>query len=109
MTSLANIWAESNKLEAGSPVHLVVHGGCLYVSGGDLVFTARLPSSPDKFVLRAIDNVKVKNSGGMAFGNSGNFYVASRTERTILKFDRDFKPVKFYCDLPDDPEFLLHV
>jgi hypothetical protein len=45
----------------------------------------------------------------MAFGNSGNFYVASRTERTILKFDPDFKPVKFHCDLPDDPEFLLHV
>jgi len=81
----------------------------LYVSGGDHVFSAMLPSSPDKFVLRAIDTVKVKNSCGMAFGNSGNFYVASRTERTILKFDPDFNPVKFRCDLPDDPEFLLHV
>ena len=60
-------------------------------------------------MLRAIDTVKVKNSCGMPFGNSGNFYVASRTERTILKFDRDFKPVEFHCDLPDDPECLLHV
>jgi hypothetical protein len=100
---------QSNKLEAGSPVHVIVHGGRLYVTGGDHVFTTMLPSSPDKFVLRAIDTVKVKNSCGMAFGNSGNFYVASRTERTILKFDPDFKPVKFHCDLPDDPEFLLHV
>jgi hypothetical protein len=100
---------QSNKLELGSPVHLVVHSGRLYVSGGNQVFTAALPSSPDKFVLKAIDNVKVKNSGGMAFGNSGNFYVASRTERTILKFDPDFNPVRFHCDLPDDPEFLLHV
>jgi len=100
---------QSNKLEPGSPVHLVVHRGRLYVSGGNHVFTATLPSSPDKFVLKAIDNVKVKNSGGMAFGNSGNFYVASRTERTILKFDPNFKPVKFHCDLPDDPEFLLHI
>jgi hypothetical protein len=100
---------QSNKLEPGSPVHLVVHNGRLYVSGGNHVFTATLPSSPDKFVLKAIDKVKVKNSGGMAFGNSGNFYVASRTERTILKFDPDFNPVMFHCDLPDDPEFLLHV
>jgi hypothetical protein len=27
-----------------------------------------------------------------------------------MKFDSDFKQVKFDCDnLPDDPEFLLHV
>ena len=100
---------QSNKLEAGSPVHLVVHNGSLYVSGGDHVYTARLPNSPGKFVLQAINTVRVKNSGGMAFGNSGNFYVASRTNRSILKFDSDFQPMKFDCDLPDDPEFLLHV
>ena len=100
---------QSNKLEAGSPVHLVIYNGRLYVSGGDHVYTARLASSPDKFELTAIKSVKVKNSGGMAFGNSGNFYVASRTERTILKFDCDFKPIKLKCELPDDPEFLLHV
>ncbi len=100
---------QSNKLEPGSPVHLVVHNGSLYVSGGDHVYTAVLPSSPDKLVLKVINTVKVKNSGGMAFGNSGNFYVASRTQRRILKFDSDFQPMKFHCDLPDDPEFLLHV
>jgi hypothetical protein len=100
---------QSNKLEPGSPVHLVVHNGSLYVSGGDHIYTAVLPNSPDKFVLNSINSVKVKNSCGMAFGNSGNFYVASRTGRTILKFDSDFNPVKFRCDLPDDPEFLLHV
>ena len=100
---------QSNTLEPGSPVHLVVHNGSLYVSGGNHIYTAMLPNSPDKFVLKAINSVKVKNSCGMAFGNSGNFYVASRTGRTILKFDSDFNPVKFRCDLPDDPEFLLHV
>ncbi len=99
----------SNKLEAGCPVHLLVRNGWLYASGGDQVFSAMLPNSPDKFVLKPISTVKVKNSGGMAFGNSGNFYVASRTEKTILKFDADFKPLKFRCELPDDPEFLLHV
>lgn len=100
---------QSNQLEAGSPVHLVVHRDSLYVSGGNHVFTGRLLSSPDKFVLAAIDSVKVKNSCGMTFGDSGNFYVASRTERTVLKFNADFKPMKFRCQLPDDPEFLLHV
>jgi hypothetical protein len=98
---------QSNEVE--SPVHLIVHNGSLYVSGGDQVLTTRLPSSPDKFVLRAISTVKVKNSCGMTFGNSGNLYVASRTQRKILKFDPNFKPMKFNCDLPDDPEFLLHV
>ena len=97
---------QSNELEPGAPVHLVVHNGTLYVSGGNHVLAARLPSSPGKFELRPI--VKVKNSCGMAFGNSGNLYVASRTENTILKFDPNFKPVKFSCDLPDNPEFLLH-
>lgn len=100
---------QSNELDEGSPVHLIVHRGSLYASGGDHVFTARLPSSPGKLELRAIDGVKVKNCCGMAFGNSGNFYVASRTENTILKFDVDFKPIKFRCDLPDNPEFLVHV
>jgi len=101
--------AESNKLEAGSPVHLVVHDGKLYVSGGDHIYTASLADAPDKFALTEIKNLKIKNSGGMAFGKSGNFYVASRTDKTIQKFDSNFKPVKFRCQLPDDPEFLLHV
>jgi len=100
---------QSNELEPGSPVHLVAHNGSLYVSGGDHVFASRIPSSPDSLELRAINTVKVKNSCGMAFGNNGNFYVASRTENTIFKFDPSFKPMKFSCDLPDNPEFLLHV
>jgi hypothetical protein len=100
---------QSNALESGSPVHLVVHNGSLYVSGGDHVYACRIPSSPGKLELAPIETVKVKNSSGMTFGNSGNFYVASRTENTILKFDPDFKPLKFHCELPDCPEFLLHV
>jgi len=100
---------QSNELEPGAPVHLIVHNGSLYVSGGDHVFASRIPSSPGKLELKAINTVQVKNSCGMTFGNTGNFYVASRTENTILKFDPNFKPMKFSCDLPDNPEFLLHV
>jgi hypothetical protein len=92
-----------------TPVHLAVWKGNLYVSGGNEILTAKLPNPPGNFTLSAIPDVKVKNSGGMAFTDSGHFYVASRTENVILKFDSDFKPLKFHCDLPDNPEFLLHV
>jgi len=100
---------QSNELEPGSPVHLVVHNGSLYVSGGDQIYTAKIPSTPSKLELAPIDSVKVKNSSGMAFGKQGNFYVASRTGKTIQKFDPNFKPMKFQCKLQDSPEFLFHV
>jgi len=98
---------QSNGVE--SPVHLVFWKGRLYVSGGNEVLTAKLPNPPGDFTLAAINGVKVKNGCGMAFSDSGHFYVASRTENIILKFDSDFKPMKFDCNLPDNPEFLLHV
>ena len=97
---------QSNQVE--TPVHLVVWKGNLYVSGANEVLTARLPSPPRDFVLSAIKSVKVKNTSGMAFSDTGHFYVASRTDQLILKFDADFRPMKFECKLPDDPEFLMH-
>ena len=51
----------------------------------------------------------MKNACGMAFTKSGHLYIASRSEDIILKFDSDFKPMKFECKLADNPEFLLHV
>jgi hypothetical protein len=98
---------QSNAVE--SPVHLVVWKDSLYVSGGNEVFTAKLPNPPADFTLASLKGVKVKNGCGMAFTNSGDFYIASRTENIILKFDSDFKPVNFDCKLPDNPEFILHV
>jgi hypothetical protein len=98
---------QSNEVE--SPVHLVVRDGSLYVSGGDDVLEARLPKPAGDFTLSKIKGVKVKNGSGMAFTDSGHFYVASRTESVILKSESDFQPMKFFRDLPDNPEFLLHV
>lgn len=98
---------QSNGVE--SPVHLAVSRGNLYVSGSNEVFTAKLPNPAGNFELKAIEGLKVKNSSGMAFTKEGHFYVASRTENTIYKFDSDFKAMKFSCELPDNPEFLLHV
>jgi hypothetical protein len=98
---------QSNVVE--TPVHVLAHQGNLYVSGANQVLSSPLPSPARDFILSPIKGLKVKNSSGMAFGNSGNFYVASRTENTILKFDSGFRPMKFDCELPDNPEFLLHL
>ena len=98
---------QSNGVE--SPVHLVVWKGSLYVSAGDAVLTAQLPSFPGDFTLSPIEEVKVKSACGMAFTKSGRLYIASRSENKILRFDSDFKLMKFECKLEDNPEFLLHV
>lgn len=98
---------QSNVVE--SPVHLVAHDGRLYVSGGNEVFTAKLATPAGNFVLSPIQGLKIKNGGAMTFTDSGHFFIASRTDKFILKFDSDFKQMKFDCQLPDDPEFLLHV
>jgi hypothetical protein len=97
---------QSNKVK--SPVHLLVWKGRLHVSGGNEVLTAKLPNPPGNFTLSPIKGVKVKNGCGMAF-TKRHFYIASRTENVILKFDSDFKPMEFQCELTDNPEFLLHV
>lgn len=98
---------QSNGIE--SPVHLAVWKGSLYVTGGDAVYSGKLPSPPGNFTLLEVKGLKVKNSSGLAFTEKGNLYVASRTQNCIFKFDPDFKPLKFDCNLPDNPEFLLHV
>jgi hypothetical protein len=95
--------------EVKEPVHLLVHDGDMYVSGGNEVLTAKLPKAAGDFTLSAIPGLQIKNGCGMAFTGSGHFYIASRTENYILKFDASFKPMKFDCKLPDNPEFLLHV
>src|SRR5437879_10793558 len=50
---------QSNKLEPGSPVHLVVHNGSFYVSGGDHIYMGFVSSFAVILVLKAINNVKV--------------------------------------------------
>jgi hypothetical protein len=97
---------QSNQVE--TPVHLLAHGGNLYVSGANEVLTAKLSKPAGDFTLSAIPGLHIKNSCGMAMTGEGHFYVASRTDNVILKFDSAFKPMKFPCGLPDNPEFLFH-
>ena len=94
---------------AGTPVHLVVHEGKLFVSGDDHVRVAHLPNPPGDFKLSIIDNIKMKNTGAMTFSDGGNLFLASRTDNKILKFDKDFLLMDFECTVPDNPEFLLHL
>jgi hypothetical protein len=97
----------SNKVE--TPVHLTVHGGDLYVTGANNVLRTKLPNPPGDFSLSVIPGVHVKNASGMAFSDKGHIYIASRTENRIFKFDADFRPMDFQCELPDNPEFIVHV
>jgi hypothetical protein len=97
---------QSNQVE--TPVHLVAHNGSIYVTGANEVLTAKLSNPAGDFILSAIPGLRIKNACGMTFTKEGNAYTASRTENIILKFDANFEPMKFRCELPDNPEFLLH-
>ena len=98
---------QSNKVE--TPIHMVAAGNKLYVSGANEILEADLTRDAGQLQLRPVAGLHLKNAGGMAFSGTGNLYVASRTEKKIFKFGPDFKPLPFACELPDDPEFLLHV
>lgn len=98
---------ESNPVE--TPVHLAVSGNKLLVSGANEVLQGDITGNAGNLRLTAIPGLHVKNGGGMAFSGSGNLYIASRTENKIFKFGPDLRPLPFPCELPDNPEFLLHV
>ncbi len=91
------------------PVHLRLHKGKLYVSGGDEVLVGKLPKKPGDFALEPMPGMEIKNGCGLVFTGGGRMYVASRTENVIRKFDPALKPVPFASRMPDNPEFLLHV
>lgn len=105
--SSGQLVGQSNQVE--TPVHIAAHDGRLYVTGANRVLTARIPSPPGNFTLSEIHGLHIPNSSGMAFTESGNVYIATRTENSIAKFDADFRPLTFRCSVPDNPEFLLHL
>ena len=98
---------QSNKVK--QPVHLRSHKGSLYVTGGNQVWTAKIRKKPGDFMLEPLSDLKMKSAGGLAFTGGGKLYLASRTGNAISKFDHKLGLVVFGSDLPDNPEFLLHV
>ena len=98
-----------------APVQLLVAAGVLYIgsSGNDRVVCYDLAQgvpagtvAPQTFL-----HGKVKHVSGMAFDAAGNFYAAERKARRIMMFPAGGSGdgVEFIADLPDEPEFIVHV
>jgi hypothetical protein len=107
---------ESNRLE--SPVHLLINNGTIYVGAKKQILSSPVPNpknqtaTPWAFTPIEFSPQLPKGSvSGMAFDGHGNFHVAIRTIKQVMKYDSDFKNgVGWHADpLPDYPEFLLYV
>lgn len=92
-----------------SPVHLMEYDGHLYVSGGKDIVRAKLARHGRNLHFVPAKGLDIKDASAMVFTGGGKLYAASRTEKKIRKFNADFKPMPFKGDLPDCPEFLLHL
>ena len=95
------------------PIQAIAHEGTLYIGnrGADSVVKCDLRSEKvTPFIQSKAGGLK--NPSGMAVGDDGWFYVASRSSRQILRyrFDDGFPGDKPFIDkLDDDPEFLVPV
>ncbi len=99
-------------INAGKPVHLLLHAGRHLLLIGDetneCVWEHNFTSGSTRVLIESGAG-GLKNPSGLAFGNDDLLYVASRTERKILRFDRQGQPADpdaFIANLPDEPEFL---
>ena len=96
------------------PVHLVVQGETLYIgaagTGSILAYDIPAAAPEGKLKARAVIDGKLKAPSGFAIGPDGDFYVAERLDRRVRRFSASGKKKgTFIDDLPDMPEFLLHV
>jgi hypothetical protein len=98
---------QSNQVK--QPVHVRSHKGAVYVTGGAEVLTAKIPETPGDFALTALPGLNVTSASDLAFTGGSQLYLASRTCNVISKFNSKLASVVFGTELPDHPEFLLHV
>jgi len=96
------------------PVHLILHGDTLYVgaAGSGSILACDIPSTAPrgKLKARAIIDGKLDAPSGFAIGADGDFYVAERLKQRVRRFSADGKKKGTFIDnLPDMPEFLVHV
>jgi hypothetical protein len=92
------------------PIHLAISDGILYIGnrGNESIVKCDMRSETvTTFVPSHAGGLK--NPAGLAFGDDGYFYVASRGSRQILRYHlTDGRPDKqpFIDGLSDDPEFI---
>ena len=96
------------------PVHLILHGETLYIgasgSGSILAFDIPKKAPKGKFKPRTVIDRKLDAPSGFAIGPDGDIYVAERKKQRVRRFSADGKKKgTFIRDLPDWPEFLVHV
>jgi hypothetical protein len=96
------------------PVHLILRGDTLYIgaagTGSILAYDIPRAIPHGKLKPRTIIDSKLKAPSGFAIGPDGDLYVAERFKQRVRRFSaKGKKKGTFIDDLPDVPEFLLHV
>jgi hypothetical protein len=97
-----------------APVHLIVHDETLYIgaagTGSILAFDIPRTAPSGKYKARVVIDEKLDAPSGFAIGPDGNFYVGERKKQRVRKFSPAGKKLGTFIDeLPDMPEFLVHV
>jgi Lipase (class 3) len=112
----------SNAITA--PTHLLAHNGMLYVSAGAQIFSGPLVTKPGTsptdpcLTLQAITckipphiDLSKLAFAGMTVDDSGNFYIALRTNGVIIKYaNGDFSQPSLWltCHKHASPEFIVY-
>jgi hypothetical protein len=110
---LRNLVSRDDQLD--KPIHLLLSPDGLYLfigSGGNDSILRHDFSRNATSVFVAPKSGGLNGPAGMAFGDDGFLYVASRNSKEILRYDaKDGRPSSkpFIKDLADNPEFLMLV
>ena len=96
------------------PVHLILHDDTLYIgaagTGSILAFDIPTRAPRGNLKARTVIDGKLKAPSGFAIGPDGDLYVAERIKQRVRRFSaKGKKKGTFIADLPDMPEFLVHV
>jgi len=101
--------------QVDKPIHLMFSpdGRYLFVGSGgnDSILRHDIGQNSTSVFIRPKSG-GLNGPAGMAFGDDGLFYVASRNTKEILRYDsKDGRPLNnpFIKDLDDNPEFLMLV
>ena len=100
--------------EIQKPVHLLLHDETLYIgaagSGNIVAYDITEQEPHGELGGRVIVDGKLDAPSGFAIAPDGDLYIAERRKRCVRRFSmRGADKGTFIDELPDRPEFLLHV